>query len=64
MLFHIKRASKPCVDSEKYYWTKSEAWENACASWKNESDVYFYDNMRLPIYHTRKLDIITLTCFR
>lgn len=64
MLFHIKRASKPCVDSEKYYWTKSEAWENACASWKNESDVYFYDKIRLPVYHTRKLDIITLACFR
>lgn len=61
MLFPIKKASKPCVDSdfkdEEYYWTKSEAWENV-------SDVYFYDNIRLPIYHTRKYDIITLACFR
>ena len=57
MLFHIKRAFKPCVDSKEYYWTKSEAWENA-------SDVYFYDNIRLPIYHTRKFDAVTLTCFR
>lgn len=61
MLFPIKKISKPCVDSdfknEKYYWAKSEAWENA-------SDVYFYDNIRLPIYHARKYDIITLACFR
>ena len=26
--------------------------------------MYFYDNIRLPIYHTRKYDIITLSCFR
>lgn len=61
MLFLIKKASKRCADSnfkdEEYYWTKSEAWENA-------SDVYFYDNIQLPIYHTRKYDIITLACFR
>ena len=67
MMLFPKKASKSCVDSdfkdEEYYWTKSEAWENAVASWKNTSDVYFYDNMQLPIYHTRKYDVITLTCF-